>query len=105
MAHLSAIQRIKKIGIRKIIGATVSEILLLFSANFLKLILFSFVIAAPIAWYTSNYWLQDYAYRIDLTFRIFAISGFASLVVGATTISFQAIKAALMNPVESLKSE
>jgi putative ABC transport system permease protein len=101
----AVVQRTKEIGIRKVLGATVSNIIVLISKDFLGLIIIATIIASPIAWYLSQKWLQDFAYRINIHWWIFIAAGAASLTVAALTVSIQAIKAALTNPVKSLKSE
>ena len=98
-------QRIKEIGVRKVLGASVTHIVLLLSKDFVLLIGISFVIAAPIAWWIMHQWLQDFAYRIPLSPWIFAGAGVMAVLIALTTISFQAIKAALASPVKSLRSE
>ena len=98
-------QRIKEIGIRKVLGASVSTIVTLLSKDFLKLVLLAAVIAFPIAWYAMNSWLQDFAYRIDVPWWVFVIAGILAGIIAFITISFQAIKAAIANPVKSLRSE
>lgn len=98
-------QRVKEIGIRKILGASVISIIKLFSIDFVKLILLSLIIASPIAWWLMNKWLMEYSNRIQVTWWVFGIAGFVSILIALITISFQAIKAATRNPVESLKTE
>jgi putative ABC transport system permease protein len=98
-------QRIKEIGIRKVLGADVSTIVTLLSKDFLKLVLIAAVIAFPIAWYAMHNWLEDFAYRINIPWWIFLLAGILAAVVALFTISFQAIKAALANPVKSLRTE
>jgi hypothetical protein len=105
MAVLATQQRNKEIGIRKVLGATVSGIVTLLSKDFLKLVIIAIVIASPIAWWAMNKWLQDFAYRINLSWWIFAVAGIAAIVIAFLTVSFQAIKAALANPVKSLRTE
>ncbi len=105
LVTFTAEQRKKEIGIRKVLGASIQRILGLISKDFLWLILLGFTIASPIAWYLMNTWLQDYAYKIDITPWIFIISGLAAIVIAFATIGFQSVKAALANPVDSLKSE
>jgi ABC-type antimicrobial peptide transport system permease subunit len=100
-----AAQRIKEVGIRKVLGATSANIVYLFSKEFIILIAIAFAIATPIAWYYMNQWLQDYAYRINVSWWIFLTSGVAAIVIALATISFQAIKAAMANPVKSLRTE
>jgi len=98
-------QRTKEIGIRKVLGASVNNILLLISKDFLKLVLLSICIASPIAWYAMNKWLQDFAYSIKIEWWVFVLTGLIALAIAFVTISFQSIKAALANPVKSLRSE
>lgn len=98
-------QRTKEIGIRKVLGASVASILALLSQDFLKLVLIAIVIASPLAWYAMNAWLQGFAYRIDIAWWVFALAGVLAIGIALLTISFQSIKAALMNPVKSLRSE
>ncbi|MGM9507712.1 ABC transporter permease [Larkinella sp. GY13] len=95
----------KEIGIRKVLGATVSQIVTFLSRDFLKLVLMAFLIATPITWYVMSQWLQDYAYRIRISGWIFAAAGLLALVIALLTVSFHTVKAALMNPVKSLRSE
>jgi ABC-type antimicrobial peptide transport system permease subunit len=105
LASFMAVQRIKEVGIRKVLGATASNIVYLFSKEFVVLITIAFVIATPIAWYFMNEWLQHFTFRIELSWWIFFIGGLASIFVALATVSFQAIKAAIANPVKSLRTE
>ncbi len=101
----AAEQRIREIGIRKVLGASIPNIVSMLSLNFLKLVLIASMIAFPFAWYCMNNWLQDFAYRIDISWWIFVVAGVSALLTALLTISFQAIRAALMNPVKSLRTE
>ena len=105
LATYIAEQRTKEIGIRKVLGASVSNIVTMLSINFIKLVLISFVIATPIAWWFMNKWLQDFAFRINFSWWIFAITGIMALLIALVALSFQAIKAAISNPVKSLRTE
>jgi ABC-type antimicrobial peptide transport system permease subunit len=105
LASFMAAQRIKEVGIRKVLGATPGNIVYLFSKEFVILITIAFAIATPIAWYYMNQWLQDYAYRIRISWWLFAAGGLAAIIIALATISFQAIKAAIANPVKSLRTE
>jgi len=105
LAHLSTNQRIKEIGIRKVLGASVSEIVTFLSRDFLKLVLVAFVIAAPISWIVMNKWLQNYEYRINISWWIFIMAGIIAILIALFTVSFQAIKAGVENPVKSLRTE
>ncbi|MFC5410242.1 ABC transporter permease [Larkinella bovis] len=105
LAAFAAQQRTKEIGVRKVLGASVTNIVLMLSNDFLKLVLLAILIASPIAWWVMNQWLQDFAYKISIPWWIFAVSGGLALLIAFVTVSFQSIKAALMNPVKSLKTE
>jgi ABC-type antimicrobial peptide transport system permease subunit len=105
LASFMAAQRIKEVGIRKVLGASIHSIILLFSKEFLVLIGIAFVIAAPIAWYFMNGWLQDFVYRIQISWWILLLSGLLAVVVALLTIGFKAVKAAVANPVKSLRTE
>lgn len=98
-------QRIKEIGIRKIFGATVPDLILLVSKEFLKLVFIAFFIAIPIGWWAMNKWLQDYQYRIQLSWWMFLLAGVLVLMIALITVSFQSVKAAFANPVKSLRTE
>ena len=98
-------QRSKEIGIRKVLGATTSGIITLLSKDFLKLVVVAFIIATPIAWYVMNQWLQDFAYRVDMEWWIFVVAGVGAVGIAFITVSFQSVKAALANPVNSIKTE
>ncbi|WP_439584612.1 ABC transporter permease [Dyadobacter bucti] len=97
--------RIKEIGVRKVLGASVTSLVIMLSNDFLKLVLIAIVIASPIAWYAMTNWLKDFAYHTQVNWWVFALAGVISIGIALLTISFQSIKAALMNPVKSLKSE
>jgi len=101
----AVVQRTKEIGIRKVLGANVSGIILLISKDFLWLVIIATAIASPIAWYASNKWLQDFAYRISIHWWVFILAGVAGLIVAGITVSIQALKAGMANPVDSLRSE
>lgn len=105
LASFMAVQRIKEVGIRKVLGATVQNVIFLFSKEFIILISIASIIATPVAWYLMYKWRQDFAYRIDINPAIFIAAGAASLLIALITVSFQAIKAAMANPVKSLRSE
>lgn len=105
LSTLIAKQRIREIGIRKVLGASVSSIVSLLSTDFLKLIMIALVISMPITWYIMNRWLDDFAYKINIDWGVFAIAGFIALFIAFVTISFEAIKAARANPVKSLRAE
>ncbi len=105
LASFMAVQRIKEVGIRKVLGATAGNIVYLFSKEFVILIAIAFAIAAPIAWYYMQEWLQDYVFRINISWWLFAAGGLVAIIIALATISFQAIKAAMANPVKSLRSE
>jgi putative ABC transport system permease protein len=105
LATFSAEQRIKEIGVRKVLGASVSGIVALLSKDFLKLVAVSIVIASPIAWWVMNKWLMDFAYRRNISWTVFVITTTVALLIALFTISFQAIRAAIANPVKSLRTE
>ncbi len=105
MASFAAEQRTKEIGIRKVLGASVRGIIFSFAGEFVKLAAIASVIAWPIAYFAMNSWLDDFAYRITIGFQPFLLSGGIVLVIALLTVSYQAIKSALTNPVEALKYE
>jgi predicted permease len=105
LATFTAEQRTKEIGIRKVLGASVGNITLLLSTDFLKLVAIAFIIASPIAWYAMSKWLENFAFHIDLGVELFLLAGVAALLIALGTVSFQSVKAALSNPVKSLRSE
>ncbi|MBX2890658.1 MAG: ABC transporter permease [Saprospiraceae bacterium] len=105
LAAFTTEQRTKEIGIRKVLGASVASVVSMLAKDFLKLVVFAIVIAIPIAYWAMDKWLQDFAYRIDIQWWLFALSGIIAVVVAFLTVSFQSVKAALANPVTSLRSE
>ena len=105
LAMFSVEQKTKEIGIRKILGASVTNITTLLSKDFLKLVGIAFIIAVPLAWFGMNKWLQDFAYRIEIQWWIFALAGFLAMSIALLTIGYQAVKIALTNPVKSLRTE
>ena len=98
-------QRTKEVGIRKVLGASAGSIAILLSRDFLKLMVAAFLIASPIAWWAMHEWLQEFAYRISISWWMFLFAAMVAIVVALITISFQAIKAAIANPVKSLRTE
>jgi putative ABC transport system permease protein len=105
LATLVVVRRTKEIGIRKVLGADVSRIVVLLSKDFVVLVIVASLVAFPLAWWGLNNWLRDFAYRIDVPWIAFLGAAALSLFVALATVSFQAIKAALMNPVKSLRTE
>jgi ABC-type antimicrobial peptide transport system permease subunit len=105
LASFTVEKRIREIGVRKVLGASVNQVLLMISKEFLKLVLMAFVIAIPIAWWTMNSWLQQYDYRITIHLSLFLIVGFAVLLLTMIVVSLNTLKAATTNPVKSLRSE
>ncbi|TSD67416.1 FtsX-like permease family protein [Inquilinus sp. KBS0705] len=105
LASFMAVQRLKEVGIRKVLGSSVSGIVYLFSKEFIILVGIGFVIASPITWYLMSKWLQDYTYRIEIHWSIFLLAGGVAIGIALATVSFQLIKAALINPIKSLRTE
>ena len=105
LAAFTAERRTKEIGIRKVLGATVTNVVALLSKDFVKLVLLANVIAWPVAWYAMNRWLQNFAYRIEISWWVFALAGGLALAIALLTVSTQAVRAALANPVEALRYE
>ncbi|MGH2646654.1 MAG: ABC transporter permease, partial [Ginsengibacter sp.] len=105
LATFVAETRIKEIGVRKVLGASVRGIVALLSKDFLKLVLISFLIASPVAWFLMHKWLASYSYRVNISLWVFVIAGLLSATIAFITVSFQAIKAAISNPVKSLRTE
>ncbi|WP_192348993.1 ABC transporter permease [Algoriphagus sp. Y33] len=105
LAAFNAESRIKEVGVRKVLGASVASIVALLSSDFVKLILIAIMVAFPIAYYGSTIWLQEFAYQIEIQWWFFGLSGFLGIAVAMLTVGFEAFKAALMNPVDTLKSE
>ena len=101
----SASQKVKEIGVRKVLGANVGHLAIMLSGNFLKLILVAFIVAVPVAWYILNNWLNDFAYRVNISWWMFGAAGAMVFVIAIVTVSFQVIRAALANPVKSLRTE
>jgi len=105
LSLFATMQRTKEIGVRKVLGASISNIVILISKDFILLVVIALVIASPIAWFIMHRWLQDFAYRIDISWWIFLLAGSLAVFIALATISYQAIKAAVANPVKSLRTE
>ena len=98
-------QRTKEIGVRKVLGASVGNLVTMLSKDFLKLVIIAAVIAFPLSWWAMHSWLQDFVYRINIDWWVFVVAAFVAVFIALATISFQAIKAAIANPVKSLRTE
>jgi putative ABC transport system permease protein len=105
LATFTAQQRNREIGIRKVLGASILNLIGLLSKEFILLVGIAILIATPIAWWAMNAWLLDFAYRINISWWVFIIAGVAAIIIALVTVSFQAIKAALTNPVKTLRTE
>ena len=105
LASFSAEKRTKEIGIRKILGASVKDVVFLLSKHFIGLVLIANLIAWPLAWLVLNRWIQEYAYRVAISWWVFVLAGFVALIIAVLTVSFHAINAALSNPVKALRTE
>jgi putative ABC transport system permease protein len=105
LSAYTASQRIKEIGIRKVLGASVPDITKMLSKDFLRLVIIAIVIASPIAWWAMSKWLEDFAYRVSISWWIFVVAGALALLIAMLTVSLQAIKAAIANPIKSLRTE
>ena len=105
LATFTAEQKRKEIGIRKVLGASVFSITSFLSEDFVKLVMIALVIASPVAWFTMHQWLENYAYRVDMSWWTFVLAGVIALVIAMFTVCFQAVKAAIANPVKSLRTE
>jgi ABC-type antimicrobial peptide transport system permease subunit len=105
LATFTALQRKKEIGVRKVLGASVPNIVAMLSGSFVKLIVIAMLIAFPVAWYFMNKWLENFAYKVHLGWIIFFIAGTVAVLIALLTVSYQAIKAAIANPVKSLRTE
>ena len=105
LASFTASQRTKEIGIRKVLGATIFNVWRMLSTDFVRLVMLSILVAVPVAYYFSNQWLQQFAYRIEISWAVFVVTGIGALAITLLTVSYQSLKAALMNPVNSLRSE
>jgi putative ABC transport system permease protein len=105
LTHLAIHLRVKEIGIRKVLGASITSIASLISRDFIKLVVIAIMVASPVAWYIMNQWLQDFAYRINISWEVFLAAALLSILIALITISFQAIKEAVANPVKSLRAE
>ena len=105
LATFAAQQRVKEIGVRKVLGASVLNLVTLLSKDFLKLVVIALVLAVPVAWYLMNEWLRDFAYRVNIEWWVFLVAALIAIIIAFITISTQAIKAAISNPVKSLRTE
>ncbi|HEY4208526.1 MAG TPA: ABC transporter permease [Puia sp.] len=105
LAAYMAESRIKEIGVRKVLGASVAGITTLLSRDFVKLVVVSFFLAAPLAWWVMSKWLESYTYRVDINWWVFALAGFLSVMIALVTVSYQSIRAAIANPIKSLRTE
>ena len=105
LAAYAAEQRTREMGIRKVLGATTAKLAAMLSSDFIRLVVVAIVVATPLAWFSMDRWLRDFAYRTDLQWWVPMLSGFAVLVIAVLTTSFQAIKAAIANPIKNLRTE
>ena len=105
LVTFAAQQRVKEIGIRKVLGASVPNIVTLITKDFIFLVSIALVIASPLAYWGVNKWLQDFAFRITIDWKVFALAGAIALLIALVTVSFQAIRAAIANPIKSLRTE
>ena len=105
LASFTAEQRTKEIGIRKVLGSSTGSIVMLLSKDFALLVLIAIVLASPIAWYGMERWLQDFAYRTDLSWWVFAVAGASAMAIALLTVSFQALRAASLDPVKALQTQ
>lgn len=105
LSTYNILQRTKEVGIRKLLGASVQNVVFILSKDFLLLVVLSFIMAAPVSWLVMHHWLQDFAYRITINWWVFGIAGMLALLIALSTISYQAVKSAISNPVKSLRSE
>jgi ABC-type antimicrobial peptide transport system permease subunit len=105
LAAYTAQIRTREIGVRKVLGASVTGIIKLLAVDFIKLVLVAILVAVPVSWFAMNKWLQDFAYKINIGWFVFVLAGFIAILIAVLTISFQSIKAAISNPIESLRTE